>query len=161
MVKKEELIQSIKSAFEGVKLEDGTGLFESCAIDKYWLEKDDAVRKEYRQKDEVNDWSVIPIENMECGIGGHSFFDAKGMRFHLPAYMIAQLENEDFDADVVGCLTAYWEEDKSAKLSERFDILSPDQRAVVRDFLLFQLENTEAYFLNPEIQKALETYWTK
>lgn len=96
---KEELIKEIDHAFDGVKLGNGVGLFEAQAIDDY--EPDDRVA-EMRLGDEKDDWRKITAKDINrCGTSP-SFFDSEGMRFHLPAlmlYEINQSEYEDLEFD--------------------------------------------------------------
>jgi len=155
---REKLIKSIEEAFKGVILEDGIGLYEAQAIDSYQTED---IRKLYRQKDETTNWQAISKETLEECYDSHCFFDAKGMRFHLPAIMIYQLKYEDSEVDVniVGALIDYWEENKFVRLKERFDILSSEQRNTVRQFLIEMFE--ENLHLEEEIKKAFKAYWNK
>lgn len=155
MENKEDLINAIEEAFKGVTLDDGIGLYEAQAIDSYM---DETVRKQYRQKDETIDWKAISKGKLEECYSSPSFFDAKGMRFHLPAFMICQLKYDEFDGDIVGHLINFWHNDKPVRLQERFDILTPKQRNAVCRFLIEMVN--EEYHLKEEIQKALETYWT-
>jgi len=153
---RKNLIKLIEEAFRGVILEEGIGLYEAQAIDSYQTED---IRKLYRQKDETTDWQAISKETLDECYDSHCFFDAKGMRFHLPAIMIYQLKYENSEVDIVGALVDYWEEDKSVRLKERFDILSSEQRGTVRQFLVEMFE--ENLHLEEEIQKALKAYWDK
>ena len=73
-----------------------------------------------------------------------SFFDPKGMRLHLPAFLIAQLESEKDRFDITGFLTDFWNENKKANLKKRFDLLSDKQRKVVREFLIEMRDDKEA-----------------
>ena len=155
---RENLIKLIGEAFRGVILEDGIGLYEAQAISSYQTED---IRKLYRQKDETTDWQAISKDMLEECYDSHCFFDAKGMRFHLPAIMIYQLKCEDSEVDVniVGALIGYWEENKSVRLKERFDILSSEQRNTVRQFLIEMFKENRC--LEDEIQKAFKAYWDK
>ena len=153
---REKLIKSIEEAFKGVILEDGIGLFEAQAISSYETED---IRKLYRQKDEITDWQAISKETLEECYDSHCFFDAKGMRFHLPAIMICQLKHENCEVDIVGALFDYWEEDKPVRLKERFDILSFEQRNTVRQFLIEMF--AENLHHEEEIKKAFKAYWNK
>lgn len=89
MVKREALIDKIFSAFEGVELGGGVGLYEAQAID-YHASLDE--RKEYRSQDETQKWINIPVSKLFRYWDSPSFFDAEGMRFHLPMYLLIELD---------------------------------------------------------------------
>ncbi len=86
-----ELEAAIVAAFDGVKLEDGIGLYEAQAIDGY---ADLETRASNRSRDEKEDWKSITNSSLnECNSSVH-FFDPKGMRFHLPAFMLCELQGK-------------------------------------------------------------------
>ena len=153
------LSESIRNTFKGVTLEDGVGLKEAQGLDEY---ADEATRKKYREEDEKNDWSLIPVEKLERFHDSMSFFDPKGMRFHLPAFLIAQLKSEEGPFENTGFLTDFWNENKKEHLKEQFDLLSPEQRKVVREFLIEMRDDPKAtHSFNEfnDIRSALDAYW--
>jgi hypothetical protein len=151
-----KLIAEIAKAFAGVTLEDGVGLKEADAIDEY---ADNAMRQQYRQEDEKYEWSAIPPEKLERYHGSPAFFDPKGMRFHLPAFLIAQLNGKSIDMN--GYLCAFWLELKEAHLNINFCLLSAQQRAAVCHFLYAVLEDPDEDYYAIEIQKAINEFWGK
>ena len=83
-----------------------------------------------------------------------SFFDAEGMRFHLPAFLIADLKGEyQFGMD-----------DHLAHMSDlsisQFASLTTAQRSAVRAFLFHIMDDPDYQFGRVEIEKALQEYWT-
>jgi hypothetical protein len=76
------------------------------------------------------------------------------MRFHLPAYLVADLEGKLQTADVLFHLV--YLADGAAK---RFDKLSAAQRHAVREFLLLRLSDPDHGFVHPLIETALREYW--
>ena len=121
----QSLIQSIRDAFKDVSLGDGVGLYEAQAIDDY---ETDMARAAARATDEKQDWSKIPKDSLiECN-SSLSFFDAEGMRFHLPAFLISEIE---------GGFSHGLDYHVSEKVLGRgkFSLLSEAQCAAVRDFL--------------------------
>ena len=82
-----------------------------------------------------------------------SFFDAEGMRFHLPAFLIADLEGT-LGQEVLFHLTYIVDGAES-----RFDLLSSVQRDAVRELLLLRSTDTIFEFERRSIEKALGTYW--
>jgi hypothetical protein len=155
--KRKALIAEITKAFAGVTLEDGIGLKEAQALDDY---ADKQTQQRYRQEDEKNDWSTIPFERLERCDSSLCFFDAKGMRFHLPAFIIAQLN--DRNIDVVGLLTYFWYDDKQIYLNNSFGILSAEQRTAVCNFMSALFTDPDDIYKNDtEIQKAIACFWNK
>jgi len=74
------LISDITSAFAGVRLGGGVGLFEAQGLDDY---ADVAERKALRERDEKDAWTVFSADALNCANSSLSFFDAERMRFHL------------------------------------------------------------------------------
>jgi len=83
------LIPEIKRAFAGVRLEDGIGLREAEGIDDYAGPEE---LRRLRQLDEKEDWRRIPNELLLHYCWAITFLDAKGLRFHAPALMIAEIK---------------------------------------------------------------------
>lgn len=79
----------VRSAFQGVTLGNGIGLWQGQGLDDY---ANSETLARYRAQDEKVDWSRIPASELDSCHSSLSFFDAEGMRFHLPAYLIADLE---------------------------------------------------------------------
>src|SRR6187401_152375 len=93
----------VRRAFQGVTLGRGVGLSEGQAIDDY---ADLATRAECRSHDEKFDWSRIPPSELNQCYSSLSFFDPEGMRFHLPAFLVGELEGT-YLQDVVFHLTCF------------------------------------------------------
>jgi len=81
---KKEIQQKIEKAFAGVVLGNGIGLHEAQAIDDY---QPSTIQKKLRQKDEKESWKRLEPNELQQCYSSLCFFDTKGMRFHLPAYM--------------------------------------------------------------------------
>src|SRR5436190_8367262 len=97
----QEVCRAIEAAFAGVTLGGGVGLQEAQGLDDY---ADDETRAAYRADDEKDDWHRIPAEALQRCNSSLSFFDAEGMRFHLPAYLLADLR-DDYGFGMAFCLT--------------------------------------------------------
>ena len=145
------VVELIRQAFRGATLGNGVGLMQAQGLDDY---ADAKTLGEYRSQDEKSDWSAIPADELNSCCSSLSFFDAEGMRFHLPAFLIADLEGT-FVQEVVFHLTCF-EHDAM----DRFAELSTTQRHSVREFLLLRLRDPNCEFERPMIQKALDEYWT-
>lgn len=142
----------IREAFQGVTLGDGIGLLEAQGMDGGG---DEGTLKRYREGDEKEGWSGIPVAKLNRCFSSLSFFDAEGMRFHLPAFLVADL-NGTYDQEIIFYLTY-----TGYNAQARFDVLSPDQREAVRQYLLCQVrQRPDDDFDVPIIQQTLETYWT-
>jgi hypothetical protein len=148
---KESVVSKIREAFHGVTLGKGVGLFEGQGLDDY---EDPGTCRAYRDKDEKYEWQNIPVENLNRCYSSLSFFDAEGMRFHLPAFLIAQLDGQ-LRVDPVFHLAHLDEWAKS-----KFALLSIAQREAVRDFLTLSQDDPDFQFDRPHIEAALANYWT-
>ena len=150
LVVNEALCQQIRDAFAGVTLGNGVGLNQTIAMDS-WYDAETCAR--YRDEDEKDDWSRIPVEKL-YGFS-LSFFDAEGMRFHLPAYLLAQVQG--LDMHDLGFFAH-----SGPHQRQQFALLTPEQRRVVRAFLIHCLETDEdeEYIKErPYLLKALEEFW--
>ena len=87
----DEIINQITVAFAGVDLGDGIGLLEAQGLDDY---ASDDERRELRSRDEKEDWRRISPADLERCYSSPSFFDSKGFVFHLPAFLIAELNDQ-------------------------------------------------------------------
>ena len=75
------------------------------------------------QKTKEMDWSKLPLEDLNGYGGSLCFFDAEGMRFHLPAFLIADVEGT-LTTDILFHLAHYMGPDALS----RFNLLSELQR---------------------------------
>src|SRR5262245_419937 len=148
----EKLCDRIRTAFAGVRLGDGIGLRQAQGIDDYEVE---AKCLAYREQDEKDDWTRIPASVLNACYSSLSFFDAQGMRFHLPAFLIAELQGvylQDLGFQL-GHLNDY--------SRQQYSLLTPAQREVVRDVALF-LASEESYeFDRPHLLRAVEEFWSQ
>jgi hypothetical protein len=86
----DEVISEITAAFADMQLDDGIGLFQATGLDDY---ASDEELKRLRARDEKTDWRRISYADLERCYAAPSFFDAKGFLFHLPAFLIAELND--------------------------------------------------------------------
>jgi hypothetical protein len=146
------LCERIRVAFAGVRLGHGVGLKQAQGIDGY---EGEAVCLAYRQQDEQEDWSRIPVKDLNSCHSSLSFFDDEGMRFHLPAFLIAELQ-EQYDhgmAFQLGYLS-----DLSMR---QYALLNAAQREVVRDVALFLADDEDHSFDRPQLLRAIDEYWSR
>lgn len=98
-------------------------------------------------------WEAIPVKKLNKYYSSPCFFDAEGMRFHLPAFLIADIK-EELEFHFIFHLTELTDYGKS-----QLSLLSSDQRAVIRRYLLW-LKNKPDYWVDQErVERSLETYW--
>ena len=146
------ICEQIRLAFAGVVLGNGVGLRQARGLDYY---EDEETCARFRLEDEKEDWARISSDSLNVYNSSLSFFDAEGMRFHLPAYLIADLRGEygfgmDFDLTHL-----------SDHKEEKFSLLSVAQRGAVREYLRFILEEPDYEFGRPHIERALAGFWSE
>jgi hypothetical protein len=148
------VIERIERAFSGVRLGAGVSLREADVIDDYGT---DAERKKARAQDELDDWKQIPEDLISRYYSCLCFFDAEGMRFHLPAYMrFAMMHYRDSDSASID-FTIY----ALGYGDDRFSLLTAPQRAAVRHFLKFMAFNGGHHVSSDHARRALEDVWAK
>lgn len=145
----EAVRRRIREAFRTVRLEDGIGLFEAQVIDDYGS---DAERAKARSADEKHDWTLLSRNDLRICHSSLSFFDAKGMRFHLPAFMLADIDGE-FGFNLSFHLALDLEP------HDRFALLDDRQRDAVRTLLVLMRHDPDHEFEREHIVRALEGYW--
>ena len=148
----QEVCRAIEVAFAKVTLGGGVGLQEAQGIDDY---ADAQTRAAYRASDERDDWRRIPADALNRCHSSLSFFDAEGMRFHLPAYLLADLRG-DYRCGMLFCLTHL-----SDYSIGQFALLSPGQRAAVRAYLLHVMDERDGEFFRADVVRALAEFWTE
>ena len=98
------MIKQIKTAFDGVRLEDG----ESLNMTEYF--DSGGTVEAFREKakfDERLDWAAIPDETLEHFTVTFPFTDLKGYRFYIPAYMIYNVRNHETSNSIITEFTIY------------------------------------------------------
>ena len=145
------LISEIVAAFAGVRLGRGVGLFEAQGLDDYASPLE---RQALRERDEKDDWTTISADALNRANSSLSFFDAEGMRFHIPAYLVADLRG-DYEFGVVFTLC------HASVRQEPFSLLSGPQRAAIRHYLEFVAVDVNYEYERPEIERCLAGYWAR
>jgi hypothetical protein len=147
---RDEIIAEVREAFRGVKLGDGVGLHQGQAIDDW---EDQATQLSERQKDEKENWEVIPTETLNLCHSSLCFFDAEGMRFHLPAFIIGDLRDE------LGCDAVFHLTELTDYALSKLTALTVAQHNAIRHYLLLVMNEPNYEFDRPAIESALSTYW--
>jgi hypothetical protein len=153
------LLKLISDEFDGVTLDDGVTLHQTIVIDNYGA--GDPLEREIAE-DERTDWRRL-IDDPRLmdvdGVGGLCFYDAKGIRFHLPAYLSAIVKDPacSIRESLLFNLTHM-----SDYQRERFSILSPRQRRCVAAVLSYLQDRYSAgrpYYDASDLSIAIENYW--
>jgi hypothetical protein len=148
-----EYIKSeIITAFKDLKLKDGIGLWEAQGIDDY--ENNDA-QIIARNKDIKDNWLLLSNEDLFHCDSSLSYFDAQGMLFHLPAFILAEL-NGKLNIGPILPLTSL-----AISNPEIFKLLNVEQKRCVVMFLEWCAAQPEYDFDKPDIERALHEYWYK
>ena len=120
------LIHTIQQAFSGITLGNGIGLSEGNAMDDYASAEE---RTRCREQDEHTHWHKIPVELLNQYYIALCYFDPEGMRFHLPAFLIADIQGL-FRFDLVYTFI-HLDEYKE----QQFSLLSAPQKQAVAAYL--------------------------
>ncbi|HBY85596.1 MAG TPA: hypothetical protein DEO86_06950 [Colwellia sp.] len=148
-----EYIKSeIITAFKDVKLKDGIGLWEAQAIDDY--ENNDA-QVIARNKDIKDNWLLLSNEDLFHCDSSLSYFDAQGMLFHIPAFILAEL-NGKLNIGPILPLTSL-----AISNPDIFKLLNVNQKRCVVMFLEWCAAQHEYDFDKSDIERALHEYWYK
>jgi hypothetical protein len=149
----ELLIRQIQDAFAGTQLEDGTTIHEADLEGCYLKEEE---RLEGRAKDTEADWSEVPDWKIERFPSALSFFDVKGWRFYIPAYMIWTLKNWRTTTLITADYVVWSVDPTMPDFSlPRYESLSVAQAHVVYRFVRFFCD----YSGDEESRHAMDTYW--
>lgn len=155
--RQQQLLDTIDRAFRGVELGEGVSLHETVLIDLY---EGPEARQEARVMDEKHDWRKLVGDPALVQLGfALCFYDATGLRFHLPVYL--SLAVTDFDlredaGDVLESLMFQLTNLCEYNL-ERFSILDSPQRRCVKDVLVYLRDEYELESL--ELDEAIAGYW--
>lgn len=145
----EQISRSVEAVFSGVTLGNGIGLRQANGLDDY---ASPSALAELRASDEKEDWRRISVAALNRNYCGLSYFDAEGMRFHLPAFLIADL-NGSYRFDMT--ITLMDIDDHKAR---QFALLDQPQRSAVNAFLQYRADQDPV--ARAGILHALESYWT-
>jgi hypothetical protein len=147
----QQIINEIEEAFEDVTLNDGIGLWHAQCWDDY--ERDGDVINAAIEKDEKNDWHNLDHNDLKTCESSLSFFDEKGMIFHLPAYIIAEIKGQ------LECGTIFHLTELSKYGKQQLSKLNNKQKKAITSFLTWCLHQTEYEYDKVAIECAIKTYW--
>lgn len=170
MVKKEELIKKINKAFKDIKLEEGVGLWEAQGLDD---RLNTIACKKLRAKDEKEEWNKIPLLHLYQCSSSVSFFDAKGMRFHFPIFLLFALgtfEKEQEELQRKGYLKGCAEPDIYYTIfsiidysldtleyqqfyTQRFSLFNNEQLKCITNYIEYKICELKAYYKSDDVKK--------
>lgn len=161
---KQELIDLIHEAFNGVTRAGGVSLHETEVIDDYGTDEE---RAEARKKDRDSKWQAVPHGHLAeiCGVGGICFFDVIGWKYYLPAYMTWYLleghRSDSFAASQVFYTLQPSPGDLASYSNERYQSLNTRQTIAVKSFLEFVASKDSGLSGDDheDAQVALDSYW--
>ena len=143
----DSLIRNIENAFIGMQLGDGTGLLEANGLDDYASDNELA---ELRSRDEHTDWRLIDLETLNRCNAAPTFMNARGFVFHLPAFLIAEL-NDNFG---FGFIDRLFETNRLP--CDWLPLLNDPQRDVIIDVLSTIIDHPDYRNHNTEIAMAIK-----
>ncbi|WP_371748004.1 DUF6714 family protein [Hahella aquimaris] len=155
-LRKKNALRRINSAFSNITLEDGISLRETVEIDHY---RTVPKSSKARDQDEVNDWRKLldsTVIQELCWIGGIHFFDPKGFKFHIPAYLslaIRQRLNGDIFQSLISCLV-----NPGEYRQDGFELFDDVQRKAIFEAIMF-LHDFEFYPLDEQEMAGAKRHW--
>lgn len=149
---KQRLIKHIEHAFRDVDLGEGMGLREARGIEDQLSQEE---LKVLRRKDKRQKWRNVQARMLSELESSLHMMNADGMRFYLPAYMIAIINGQ-----VRNVLIFHLTND-GVRGQGRFATLSDMQVDVVRNFLTWSLKQELQVFDKKRIYQALNGMWKK
>jgi hypothetical protein len=167
------LLRLIEEAFRGVELGDGVSLHETVVLDDYGGPEE---RQAAREPDEKHDWRNLvrdaelvrphSRDGLTGGMGGLTYYDAAGLRFHLPAYLSVVVTDPTTEGaqDVAGDLLFHLAHAVPSDFNRgRLALLSAAQRACVREVLKYLRDLLDSPDNGPflaDLDQAIEGFWS-
>ncbi len=147
------LIERIRKAFEGVRLEDGIGLMQAEAEDDY-ASMD--VQHFLAQYEERENWSSLTANHLNTCSCALSYVDAKGFRFLIPAFVIHDIMGQLTSANPYYSLTynrhgnldatSLSMEEHKQLIIDKCALLSDDQKAVLQEYIRYYRNRDGEYY---------------
>lgn len=128
-------------------------------------EVEDPERKEIAEAFRGVHWNAVSHETLMRNRDSLSFFTPAGLRFFLPAYLMAALDGvgdiRGFVVDFLRCPEGSLHEGQlRAHFLEQMSSLSPSQGNAVKLFLEYLKDSTHDALSRGDITAALERYWS-
>ena len=153
-----KILELIREAFADVHLDGGVSLHQSRVLDDYG---DEDEFKAALRKDPEWHWTEVSTEKIKQFCDSLVFFDPKGVRFYLPAFMTHALETYEptygwLDADGIFFAAS----DPTGGYKDKFEALNSTQMSAVAAFLAFvNLYSSE--FTSRHDRQMLTNFWAR
>jgi hypothetical protein len=157
---RERLVAEIEHAFADVSLDDGVTLHQMHVIDDYGGEAEQIAA---RLKDPETRWQQITGEKLSLFSDSMVFLDAKGFRFHLPAFLRHALVTafpSSGSADTHGVMFALQDGPRNTYHEDGIKLLDPPQMQCIASFFHYFARSSESGW-DSEARKALKAGWNE
>jgi len=151
-----QLIEEIKTAFEGVLLKDGIGINQADRIE---LQQRDVLIQKGRNLDRLwwTQWTEIENKYISSYSDVMYYMDSAGLKWVLPAYMtyiVKHYKEGSFSIDS----TIYVLEAGGLGV-DKIDLYTDAQRKVIAKFLTFMVNVGKEWVDVESAQNALDKVW--
>lgn len=157
---REKLVSEIEHAFADVLLDDGVTLHQMQVLDDYGGEEEQLAA---RRKDPETRWQQITGEKLSLFSDSMVFLDAKGFRFHLPAFLRHALITafpSSGAADTHGVMFALQDGPRNSYHEDGIKLLDPSQMQCIASFFHYFARSSESGW-ESEARKALKAGWNE
>lgn len=153
---KEQLIKEIETAFKGVEIKDGIGIYEA---DEIYVGSSPKLIQKGNNKDRMwwKSWTEIADKYIASYSSVMNLMDSQGIKWALPAYMIYILNHYkegSFSVD-----TTIYVIEEGAQGHDKLDLYTLEQKRVIAKFLQYMLTIGEAWVDVESAQAALDKQW--
>jgi hypothetical protein len=153
----------IRTAFRGVTLGRGISLRHAHFADQFQDSVWEAHSASLAHGEITDDWSQIPLDELESESDGIAHLDAFGFRYYIPTLMLSVLNHyESSSMRVIATLMGlYPKKDNSwERHMYRYSLLNPAQKTAIARFLAALPKLVELDFQDQKIApRALRNYW--
>jgi hypothetical protein len=153
----------IRTAFRGVTLGQGMSLRHAHYADRFQDAVWNAHSVSLAHGEITDDWSQVPMDELESESDGIAHLDAFGFRYYIPARMLSVLSNyESSSMRVIGTLGGlYPKKDNGWEYHmHRYSLLNSPQKAAIARFLAALPQLVELDFQDQKIvPRSLRNYW--
>lgn len=159
-MERERLEALIRDAFAGVRLDGGVSQRQALVIDAWGRGSTKAEYEALPLSEVTDDWTRIEAS----AIDGISHFDAKGLRYYLPALMLWLLDHYHDDSGTltaIGTVSALaFSREDDVRSRAMYAIFSDTQRKAIATYLaslpeLVDLDEEDT----KRVSRSLDRYW--
>lgn len=160
---RERVRSEIATAFSTAPYPGDEGIVSKLIISGQ--EVDDPEREGIEESFKGLHWKAVSHEALMRNRDSLSFFTPTGLRFFLPAYLMAALDGvgdiRGFVVDFLRCPEGSLQEGVlRAHFLKQVSALSPSQKSAVKLFLEYLKDSTDDALFRGDIAAAFERYWS-